>query len=309
MKHRNRLLEVLSILERETDRDHRLTLSQLIERLGMDPTKENVRRNVRGDLKALKEAGWPIECDRHKAPEYYIGRRRFTAKELKVLIDLVQSARVIPQEMSDRMEESILSLASDFEAESLASKVRVSNRVKLFNDELIDSIWEIKRAMDKRRKIRFRYFHYSFDFKRVYHSDGTVETPLGLLFSDGAHYVMTYNDIEQCKKTRRVDRMTDVIVLDEKATWKAEFQDFDIDESTLFGMFSGPEALVTLTAREDAMNALIDHFGRNMDITDIREVVEGDKVVRYAEVRVKVAESPQFEGWLTGLGDLISRKE
>lgn len=305
IEHRQRLLKVLAILERETDADHRLTLSQLMVRLGMDPNDANGRRNVRNDLDALTQVGHPVNHERHKAPEYFLGGRRFSTKELKVLIDLVQSARTIPQEMSDSMVDSLLSLGSGFEAESIATRVRVRNRVKLFNDELLDSIWEIKRAIDNRRKISFRYFHYGFDFEPIYHNDGTVESPLVLTYSDGAHYVITYSDAEEDTKTRRVDRMTDVTVLDEKATWKRELQGYDIDESMLFGMFFGEERVVTLTAKERAMNALIDRFGRNMTIDNVREVVEDGTTERYADVTVRVALSPQFEGWLRGLNDLV----
>lgn len=305
IEHRRRLLEVLAILEQETDADHRVTLSQLMGRLGMDASDANGRRNVLNDISALEDAGYPIECERHKAPEYFLGRRRFSTKELKVLIDLVQSARAIPQGMSDEMVYSILSLGSDFEAESVATRVRVRNRVKLFNDELLDSIWEIKRAMDDRRKIRFRYFHYGFDFERIYHSDGTIESPLVLTHVDGAHYVITYSDIEGHPKTRRVDRMTDVEALEERATWRPELQGYDIDESTLFGMFFGEERLVTLTASERAMNALVDRFGRNMTISNVREVVKDGCIERYADVTVRVAVSKQFEGWLKGLDGLV----
>ena len=115
------MLEVLTTLERETDAEHRLTLTQIMDRLGLDPTNVNNRRNVCNDIAALRDAGYPIEQERHKAPEYYHGKRRFTTKELKVLVDLVQSARTIPQQMSDELVASILSLGSDFEAESVRS--------------------------------------------------------------------------------------------------------------------------------------------------------------------------------------------
>ena len=140
------------------------------------------------------------------------------------------------------------------------------------------------------------------------HSDGTIESPLVLTYSDGTHYVSTYSDADENTKTRRVDRMTDVTVLEEKATWKPELQGYDIDESTLFGMFFGEERIVTLTAKERAMNAFIDRFGRNMVIDNVREVVENGTTERYADITVWVAASPQFEGWLRGLDGLVEWK-
>lgn len=77
------------------------------------------------------------------------------------------------------------------------------------------------------------------------------------------------------------------------------------NESTLFGMFFGEERLVTLTASERAMNALVDRFGRNMTISNVREVVKEGCTERYADVTVRVAVSKQFEGWLKGLDGLV----
>lgn len=310
-EHKERLLKVLGVLERETDAEHRLSMTQLLNRLGLDPTSHNDRRNVRGDLVALDRAGYPIATERHAKTEYFLARRRFIAKELKVLVDLVEGARTIPEEMSEGMVQSILLLGSEFEAEEVRTRIRAGNRVKLFNDELLDSIWALRQAINRRRKVRFRYFHYGFDFEPVYHEkegiESIVETPLLLTHVDGAHYVIALTS-EGMEKTRRVDRMTDVEVLDEKAPWRKEYQSFDIDERALFGMFRGEENYVTLEVDERGMNALIDRFGRRMEIANVREVEEGGETKRYADITVKVVESTQFEGWLKGLEELVHRK-
>lgn len=81
-----------------------------------------------------------------------------------------------------------------------------------------------------------------------------------------------------------------------------------MDESTLFGMFFGEEKVVTLIAREQAMNALIDRFGRNMTIGNVREIEKDGTTERYADVTVKVSVSPQFVGWLRGLEGLVEWK-
>lgn len=312
IEHRKRMLSVLSILERKTDEDHRLTIGQLMERLGL--STRNDRRNLQNDIAVLRDAGYPIEYKQHRAPEYYLGRRSLSTKEIKVLIDLVQGSRSIPQDMSAGIVESLLSLASEFEAKEVATKIRTRNRVKLFNDELLDNIWVLKRAIDRRRKVEFRYFHHGFRQERIYRSDDTgneliVESPLLLTCNDGLHYVITYSDERGKELTRRVDRMTDVTELDAKRTWKPELQDFDIDERTLFNMFSGEERYVTLRAKEEAMDALMDRFGDSMEVRNITESKEDGEAVRYADITVKVALSQQFRGWLKGLEGLIEWDE
>lgn len=310
-RHKKRLLKVLDILRRETDADHRLSLTELMERLGMWASDENGRRNVRDDIRALREAGWPIATERHKATEYYLARRRLSAKELKVLVDLVQSSRAIPQNMSDDLVESLLSLGSEHEAQAVDTRIRAENRAKLFNEDLFDNIWELKRAMDGRHKVRFRYFHPDFHFEPAY--DGAPgdewleETPLLLTCVDGMHYVITYSDEREMELTRRVDRMTEVKTSQAKATWRPELQDYDLDERRLFGMYHGKVESVTLHVKERAMGPLMDRFGRDMHVSNICEVEEDGSIVRYADVTVRVEMSKQFEGWIFGLGDLVKR--
>lgn len=94
----------------------------------------------------------------------------------------------------------------------------------------------------------------------------------------------------------------------QRAPWRKEYQSFDIDERTLFGMFRGEENYVTLEVEEHGMNALIDRFGRRMEIANVREVEEDGETKRYADITVKVVESAQFEGWLKGLEGLVRRK-
>ena len=306
-KHKERLMHLFSILDKESDKNHRFTLRQLLEMMGLNPEpSSNDGRNLRNDIEVLRSAGYNVAVERHEAPEYYLGARRFTSEELEVLIDIVQSSVSITQEMSDNLVESILSLGSAPEARALREGVRVSNRSKMKNDELFESIHEIQKARSSspRRKISFNYFSFDFEFNRERHKtkDGSeiiVETPLLLTYSDGAFYVITYSDEKERLVTRRVDRMENVRATEEKGTWKQELQDYDIDDRMVFGMFIDEKPQqVKLIVKKEAMNALIDRFGEKMRIEPLPG---GEK----ARVTVRVAPSKPFEGWVFGLRDLV----
>ena len=59
---------------------------------------------------------------------------------------------------------------------------------------------------------------------------------------------------------------------------------------------------------ESATNVHADQFGRKMEISNVREITEDGETVRYADIKVKVAISPQFEGWLKGLEGMVEWK-
>ena len=60
------------------------------------------------------------------------------------------------------------------------------------------------------------------------------------------------------------------------------------------GMFGGPDADVVLRCRNELVGVIIDRFGTETAIVP----EDGD----HFHVRVKVAVSPQFYGWVTGIG-------
>ena len=77
---------------------------------------------------------------------------------------------------------------------------------------------------------------------------------------------------------------------------REEFKDFDLAAfaKKTFGMFGGTDTEVTLVCDKSMAGVLIDRFGKS-----IRIVPEENGRIH---VRVTVAVSPQFFGWVTSLG-------
>lgn len=72
--HKTRLLDVERILYMRTNERRRMSIFQIIDALGLQRTENNAR-NVRNDLRTLREYGRPIATERHKATEYFWQRR------------------------------------------------------------------------------------------------------------------------------------------------------------------------------------------------------------------------------------------
>lgn len=68
--HKRRMLTVQCILKFESNKTHRFTMKQILKRLELEATEANMR-NVRNDIKILKEFGCPIVREKHRAHEYY----------------------------------------------------------------------------------------------------------------------------------------------------------------------------------------------------------------------------------------------
>ena len=90
--------------------------------------------------------------------------------------------------------------------------------------------------------------------------------------------------------------MAKIEVLDKKREGAALFERFDIAAyaNKTFGMYGGREEVVTLLFENSLIGVVMDRFGREAAIR-IRDEA-------HFSVRVQVAVSGQFFGWLTGLG-------
>ena len=83
-KHKHRLMTVKMILEEESDRTHRFSVKQLLDRLGLPHTEAN-QRAIRSDIKTLQAFGIAITRETHRTFEYYVSSRRFRQNDFRCL--------------------------------------------------------------------------------------------------------------------------------------------------------------------------------------------------------------------------------
>jgi predicted DNA-binding transcriptional regulator YafY len=108
--------------------------------------------------------------------------------------------------------------------------------------------------------------------------------------------MVAYDSDAQIIKHYRVDKMTDISVMDEDRDGKEHFESLDMGTyaKKVFGMFSGKEQPVRLRVANHLVGAILDRFGK-----DVPFIPDGEE---YFTVSVDVIVSPQFFGWISGFG-------
>ena len=111
--------------------------------------------------------------------------------------------------------------------------------------------------------------------------------------------VIAYDEEAQILKHYRVDKMESITVLDDARIGGENFEKFDIAgySKSVFSMFGGEEADVTLSVDNSLVGVIADRFGSDVFITR-----ESDSTFW---VSVKVMLSPQFYAWVFGLGNKV----
>lgn len=269
---KDRLLVLLRILQDHTDDETWLTTAQiraLMEAEGQDGCIRTLRKNVA----VLQDCGYEISVqERNGMPtEYaYLGRK-LSMPDLQILVDAVSAAQFIPQKRSEELIAELSVMAGPSHVKELRPQILVSEHVKAKNKNMIYTVQEIRRAIDRNKKIRFRYLEYNTEKTQVRKHEGTDEewytvSPYATVWNDDRYYLVGWSDKRQKVAVFRIDRMEVPKQLPNKRVPAPD--EFDVRDYTdkVFRMYGGMEDKVTLRCRMEILDQVIDRFGDGIDI-------------------------------------------
>lgn len=293
-----KLLYLAQILQKRTDEKHSMTVQQMIEALAALGVSAE-RKTIYDDLDALRLFGLDVESVRGKTHSYFVANREFELPELKLLADAVASSKFITERKSNQLIKKIEGLASDFEASQLQRQVLVANRVKTMNEKVYYNVDAVHQAIGAGRQISFRYFDYNTDKKKVYRDGGAFRkaSPYALAWDDENYYMIAYYEKYETIAQFRVDKMEDIALTEEpcipppKGFHAAEYS------TRIFSMYGGEEEAVRLRFDNSLIGVVLDRFGKDVPVEK-----EADGAF---SVRVHVAISPTFLGWLFQFGSRV----
>ncbi|MBR1770869.1 MAG: WYL domain-containing protein [Lachnospiraceae bacterium] len=291
-----KILYILKLLQEHTDEAHPMTTAQLIDALRAEGIACE-RKTIYSDIAQLIDFGYDIvQLSNRQGGGYYLAEREFELAELKLLVDVVQSSRFITAKKSRELIGKLEHMAGKYDAGQLQRQVFVAGRVKTENERIYYSVDHIHRAIQQDRQIRFHYLEWNLEKKLVPKGDARTVSPWALIWKDENYYLAAYDAAGGMMKHYRVDKMGSVEVLEEKREGLQQFETIHLADyiNQTFGMFGGEEETVTLRFPNRLIGVVLDRFGTEASVRPMP-----DDTFR---VRVKVAVSGQFFGWLAGIG-------
>ena len=296
-----KMLYLVQLFSRETDDTHKLTMPEIIAKLAADGVNAD-RKTLYQDFDELRRFGFDIISEKEgKSYYYYLGSRDFELPELKLLVDSVQSSKFITDKKSGQLIKKLESLVSRYEGSQLHRQVIIAGRVKTMNESIYYNVDKIHAAIGTDRQIRFKYFDWNLkkEMEPRYGGKWYQLSPWALMWDDEKYYLVAYDSKHETIIHYRVDKMTQIGILDEKREGHEAFRKFNIAHytNTLFGMFAGDETKVTIEAENRLVSVFIDRFGKDIIIAPVDE--------DHFRTTVTVAVSKQFFGWIMGIdGDV-----
>ena len=297
---KQKLLVLQNVLLERTDEEHPISTQALIDTLAAQGIPAE-RKSIYDDMEVLRQAGLDIQSRKGKDPGWFVGQRPFQLPELKLLVDAVQSCKFITKRKSDDLIRKLEGLTSAHQARQLQRQVYVDRRVKTMNESVYYSIDKLHTALASGKAVTFRYFDYSVRKEKVFRRNGRRYTvfPHGLIWDSENYYLVGWDGAKKEVRHYRVDKMSELAV-----TCLRLENGEDLDRSTFdmaayaakhFGMFSGREGKVRLRCANTMVGVMLDLFGPEVIL-----VPDGPD---HFTLSVEAVVSPQFFGWLFGLGD------
>jgi len=292
-----KLLYIIKLLTENTDENHPVSTADIIAYLESNGIHSE-RKSIYDDMEKLCDFGYDIiQVQSRLGGGYYMAGREFELAELKLLVDAVQSSRFITTRKSRSLIKKLERMAGKYDAGKLQRQVYVAGRIKTENESIYYNIDNIHRAIQENRQIEFQYLDWNLKKELVPRVGGRKQvSPWALIWREENYYLAAYDGVDGIMKHYRVDKMGQMKVLKEEREGLEQFSKLDpaVYTNQTFGMFSGTEETVTLQFPNRLVGVVLDRFGRESDIRPMT-----DRVFR---VRVKVAVSGQFFGWLAGIG-------
>lgn len=290
---RLKLFYLLDYLLKNTDETHTVKVQEIIEHFENYYKIPVEQKTVCSDLHLLDEYGYETQYD-GRTRGWRIIVREFDTQELQLLIDSVQASRFITQKKAKELTDKLKAKASRFDRVLLERRCYVPNRVRSMNDKIFYSLDDLHIAIANDWQITFRYFYFTPKKERAYYKKTYSASPYALLWGDNNYYLLAYESGKM--KHFRVDKMDGIDIVRTKREGKEVFKDMKLNERSLrmFSMFSGKVQKVKIRFSNHLANVVIDRFGR-----DIVMVPDDEK---HFTIHTDIEVSPQFFGWLCGLG-------
>jgi predicted DNA-binding transcriptional regulator YafY len=285
------IINILDILKKYTDENHRLSAKEIGEILQREYSQTVDRKAVKRNLMNLIDFGYNIEYSetvrKNKNGEeeiiysdWYLNRE-FVDAELRLLIDSLLFSKHIPYNQCKELIGKLEGLSNTY-FKSKVKHIRTMPEKLPENKALFYTIEILDEAISRKKRVQFHYVSdFGTDKKPCLHKnqDGTTTTykvnPYQMAATNGRYYLICTHKYFSDVSNYRIDRITDIRLLeDEPITPMKEIPalrnglDLPKHMAEHIYMFGGDGVSVKFRAKRYIIKDVLDWFGPDIRLRD-----------------------------------------
>lgn len=285
------IINILDILKRYSDENHRLSQKQISDILKRDYNTTVERKTIKRNIMNLIDYGYEIEYtetvryiknkegieeESSTLSDFYL-KREFTDSELRLLIDSLLFNRYLPARQCKDMIKKIEGLSN----ENFKSRVKhIQNLPDNMprNNQIFYTLEILDEAITKGRKVAFTYNEYGTDKKlHPRRQEPYLINPYQMVAVNDKYYLICNVDKYDNLANFRVDRITDIKILNDRVKAKKEVKGLENGlnlpkhMAEHIYMFSGDSIRVLFRTKKYLLSEIFDWFGKDVTFLDETE--------------------------------------
>ena len=277
------IINILDILKKYSDMDHRLTQTQIMDILKKEYYMDVDRRTVKRNLMNLLDFDFGIDYteivkknekgeDTPICTDWYI-TRQFDDSELRLLIDSVLFSKTIPHNQGKKLIEKLKGLSNVYFDKKVGHICSLPENGPE-NKELFYTIDVLDEAIARGKKVSFMYNSYGADKKlHPKRENAYIINPYQMVATNGRYYLICNYDRYDSLSNYRIDRITGIKILDEKRKPVRALKEGEINLPRHMAehlyMFAGESIRTKFKAKDYIIDQIIDWFGLEPRITKV----------------------------------------
>lgn len=279
------IINIIDILKKYTDMDHRLTQAEIVDILKKEYMMDVDRKTVKRNLMNLLEMGLDIEYTeinkmvpnkKTGVPEetsfctdWYM-TREFSDSELRLLIDSLLFSKNVPYNQCKELIEKLKGLSNIYFDKKVKHICNLPDNQPR-NKEVFYTIDILDEAISQNKKVSFTYNSYGTDKKlHPRREEPYIINPYQMVATNGKYYLICNYDKYDNVVNYRVDKITNIKILDEPRKNVKELLDGEINLPKHMAehiyMFAGESIRAKFKAKNYIIDQLIDWYGKDVDI-------------------------------------------
>ena len=264
------LIRILQILEKHSDSEHPIKHEKIVELLDSEYGLIIERKAIGRNISLLNEAGFEIETTKKGS---YLAERTFEDSELRLLIDGVLSSNYITANHSKALIEKLCAQSNKYFRPRVKNIYSVNDWNKTENVSMFYTIEIVDEAIERGRQVRFEYNKYGAD-KKLHRTSRQTVSPYQMILHNQRYYLMGYNEKWQEVRYYRMDRITNIELVNEPSTPLRSIKGFEngIDYKRFSQgmpyMFADEPQMIEFIADGWAIDQIVDWFGKDIRIEE-----------------------------------------
>ena len=278
-------INILNILKKYSDMDHRLTQQDIADILKKEYYMDVDRKTIKRNLMNLLDLDCGIDYteisrkdekgnETSICTDWYI-QPEFNDSELRLLIDSLLFSKNIPHTQCKQLIDKIIGLSNVYFNRKVNHICNLPDN-QPENKEVFYTIDVLDEAISQNKKVAFVYNSYGVDKKlHPRRNEEHIVNPYQMVATNGRYYLICNYDKYDDIANYRVDRMTNIRIIDEprkpiKSLTEGELNLPKHMAEHLY-MFAGDSIRAKFKARTYLIDQLIDWYGKDVKINSLND--------------------------------------